>query len=365
MIKHLIIILLALGLFFGVIFGWKYYQRQQQAAKAAMPPPPTTVTASEARIDTWQPSLQAVGSFIAIQDAYVTNEIAGLITAIDFKSGWQVEKGKLLLQLDDSVDQADLKGLLAAQKLAELQFKRNARLVKKKLVSPSDYDITKAQLESAEASVASKQALIQKKQIRAPFSGLLGIRQVNLGEYLTPGSPIALLQALDPIYVDYSLPERYFALLFKGQKIIVTVQAYPNQEFVGHITAINPGIDLETRNFKVRATLDNSDFRLRPGMFAEVQTILPERKQVLTIPKTAIAYNPYGEMVFVIEEKNGTLIVRQQQVQTGEMHQSQVEVIKGLQAGDRVVSVGQVKLHNGQQVKISDKKIPEKPIADG
>jgi membrane fusion protein (multidrug efflux system) len=173
-----------------------------------------------------------------------------------------------------------------------------------------------------------------------------------------------LLQALDPIYVDYSLPERYYSLLSQQQTILLTVQAYPDQSFVGRITAINPGIDSGTRNVHVRAALDNPDLHLRPGMFAEVQVILPERKQVLTVPQTAITYNPYGEMVFVIQEKDGALIVQQQQVQTGEVHQSKVEIIKGLQTGDRVVSAGQMKLRNGQRIRVSDKEILEGQVGE-
>ncbi|ABA56731.1 efflux RND transporter periplasmic adaptor subunit [Nitrosococcus oceani] len=357
MLKRLIVVLLALGLFFGGIFGWKYHQQQQQAAQAAMPPPPATVAAAKARPESWRTSLHAVGSLVATQGVYVTNEIAGLIEAINFESGERIKKNKLLLQLEDSVDKAELEGLLAEQKLAELQFQRNARLLKKKMVSRSIYDESQAQLENAQAMVAAKRALIQKKQIRAPFSGLLGIRQVDLGEYLAPGSPIVLLQALDPIYVDYSLPERYFSLLAQGQTVLITVQAYPAQHFKGRITAINPGIDPNSRNVQVRATFDNPELHLRPGMFAEVRAVLPEKKQVLTVPQTAITYNPYGDMVFIIQKENGGLVVQQQPVRTGKVRQGQVEIIKGLQAGDWVVSAGQMKLHSGQQIRISEQEV--------
>jgi membrane fusion protein, multidrug efflux system len=353
MIKRLIVILLALGLFFGSLFGWKYYQGQQQAAQAATPPPPATVTAAEVQVETWRPSLQSVGTLVAVQDIYVTTEIAGLVDAINFKSGERVKQGTLLLQLDDSVDQADLDALLAEQRLAEVQFQRTAQLLEKKSVSRSVYDEAKIQLESAQARVASKKAMLRKKQIRAPFSGLLGIRQVNLGEYLTPGAKIVLLQALDPLYVHYSLPERYFATLSPGQPVILKVQAYPEQAFAGRITAINPGIDPESRNVRVQATFDNPDQRLRPGMFAEVHTVLRESEHVLTLPQTAITYNPYGNMVFVIKEQAGELIVQQQQVQTGKIQNGRVEIVRGLQQGDRVVSAGQVKLHGGQRVQIS------------
>lgn len=357
MLKRLIVVLLALGLFFGGIFGWKYYQQQQQAAQAAMPPPPATVAASKVKSESWQTSLRTVGNLVAIQGINVTNEVAGLIKTINFESGERVKENKLLLQLDDSVDQADLKGLLAEQKLAELQFERNAKLFKGKSVSRSTYDDSQTQLENAQAKVAAKRAMIRKKWIRAPFSGVLGIRQVNLGDYLTPGSSIVLLQALDPIYVDYSLPERYFSLLAKGQKALITVRAYPSQNFEGRVTAINPGIDLDSRNFQVRATFDNPGFRLRPGMFAEVRAVLPGQKQVLTLPQTAITYNPYGDMVYVIQKKKNSLMVQQQTVRTGKVREGRIEITKGLQADDWVVNAGQMKLRNGQQVQISHRKV--------
>ncbi len=357
MIKRLIVLLLILGLIFGGIFGWKYYQKQQQQQAAQVPPPPAVVAAARVRSETWQPSLQAVGSLAAIQGVYVTNEVAGLVEKINFRSGQQVKAGDLLLQLRDSVAQAELKGLQAQERLAELQFERNARLLKQKSVSRSVYDEARAQLKNAHAQVVSKQAAIQKKHIRAPFSGQLGIRQVDLGEYLASGSPIVLLLALDPIYLNYFLPERYFSILFPGQKVTVKVQTYPDQTFVGHITAISPGINPANRNAQVQATLDNPKHRLRPGMFAEVQTLLPEHKQVLTLPRTAITYNPYGDMVFAIKEEKGGLVVQQQQVQTGEVRNGRVEIVKGLQLGERVVSAGQVKLRNGQRVQISDTEV--------
>lgn len=357
MIRRLIVLLLVLGLLFGGIFGWKYYQKQQQAAQAAMPPPPAVVAAASVRPETWQPSLQAVGGLAAIQGVYVTNEIAGLVENINFKSGQRVDKGELLLQLSDSTDQAELRGLLAEERLAELQFERAERLLKQKSVSRSTYDEAQAHLDNARAQVASKRAEIQKKQIQAPFSGQLGIRQVDLGGYLAPGSRIVLLQALDPIYLNYSLPERYFSMISPGQKVTVKMQAYPDRMFAGRITAISPGINPETRSIQVQATLDNPEHLLRPGMFAEVRTLLPESKQVLTLPRTAITYNPYGDMVFVIKEKEGNLVVQQQQVQTGQVRRGRVEIVEGLQRGERVVSAGQVKLRSGQRVQISDTEV--------
>ncbi len=362
MVKRLIVVLLSLALVFGAIFGWKHRQEQQRAAQAAIPPAPAVVASTEVLSDTWQPYLRAVGSLVAVQGISVTNEVPGTVKEIRFESGQPVKEGDLLMQLDDSVDQADLKGLLADRHLAELAFKRVAQLVEKDTVSREAYDQAQAKLEIAEAQLAAKRAIIEKKQIRAPFSGALGIREIDIGEYLAPGSPIVPLQALDPIYVDYALPEQHFAELSTGQKVSLTVRAYPDRAFEGHITAINPGSDPGTRNMHIRATLKNSEHSLRPGMFAEVRTALPERQHVLTVPRTAITYNPYGDFVFVIEEKEGHLVVQHRQVKTGQVRDERVEIIEGLQFGERVVAAGQIKLRSGQQVEIDNSVKLDKPI---
>jgi membrane fusion protein (multidrug efflux system) len=364
MLKRLLLVLLALAVAFGGIFGWKYYQGLQYAARASIPPPPATVASAEVRSETWQPYMHAVGSLVAVQGIDVTNEVAGQVKQIQFQSGQGVQQGELLLQLDDSVDQAELQGLIAERHLAQLQYQRSAELLPKKTVSREAYDEAKAKLESAEAQVASKQALIQKKKIRAPFSGLLGIRLVDLGQYLAPGSRIVPLQIVNPIYVDYALPEHYFAQLAPKQKVVVTVRAYPQRDFEGHISAINPGIDPGTRNVRVRAMLENPEGLLRPGMFAEVRTALPERTGVLTLPRTAISYNPYGEFVFVIEQQDDKLIVKRRQVRTGEAREERVEILDGLKLGERVVAAGQVKLRNGQPVQIDDSIKLDKPASE-
>ncbi len=355
MIKRLFIVLLMLGLVFGGIFGWKYHQAQQMAARASMPPPPATVSSVEVKTENWQPYLSAVGSLVATQGIFVTNEVPGQVSEIYFESGQNVKKGELLLQLDDSVDRADLDGFLAESRLAEVQFRRTAKLLKDKSVSRSEYDEAKAKLDNARAQVASNRALIEKKGIRAPFTGSLGIRQVDLGEYLAPGSKIVPLEALDPIYVDYALPERHFAKLHVEQNVIIQVQPYPDQVFEGRIEAINPGVDPGTRSVRIRATLSNSDARLRPGMFAEVRTVLPERQNLLTLPETAITYNPYGNSVYVIEKAKGGLVVQRRQVETGQVRDGRVEIITGLKGGEQVVNAGQVKLRNGQGVTIDNK----------
>jgi membrane fusion protein (multidrug efflux system) len=306
------------------------------------------------RTETWQPSLSAVGSLVATQGVFVANETAGQVKDIHFESGQQVQVGDLLLQLDDEVDRAELAGLNAAQKLAELSYERAARLVKDKSVSRSDYDQARAALDSATALVASQQASIRKKAIRAPFTGQLGIRQVDLGQYLAPGAEIVSLQALDPIYVDYSLPERDLGELSVGQVVEVSVQAYPGKTFAGHISAVSPLIAAGTRSVSIRATLENPDQQLRPGMFAEVRTLQPERTGVMTLPERTITYNPYGNAVFVIEEKDGQQIAQRRQIETGIVRDGRIEILKGLKDGEQIVSAGQNKLRNGQAVKIDN-----------
>ena len=354
MIKRLILVVLLLVLLFGGIFGWKMFVGRKMAAMMSAPPPPATIASAEVQVETWQPYLYSVGSVAATQGVSVTTEVPGQVEKILFESGHQVEAGDVILQLDDSVDEADLKGLIAQANLARLQFERASKLLKDRSVSQSEYDQSRAQLDSARATVASKRAVIDKKKVRAPFSGRLGIRQVDVGQYLSPGDNIVPLQALDPVYVDFTLPERHFEQLSVGQQMRVEVQAFPGRVFEGSISAINPGIDPGTRSVRVRATLDNPEQLLRPGMFAEVRTVLPPRDDILTLPRTAITFNPYGESVFVILDKDGGLVVQRRQVETGEVREGRVEVLSGLEAGERVVSAGQVKLRNDQQVVIDN-----------
>ncbi len=352
MIKRLIIVLLALGVVFGGIVYFKYQRIKMMSAHG--PPPPATVASARVEAESWQPYLHSVGSLVASQGVDVSNEIDGQVVAIHFQSGQPVKEGEVLVKLDDDVDQAQLKGLIAEQRLADIAFKRSARLVKQHSVSQSDYDQAQANLESARANVQSKREQIKEKAIRAPFSGILGIRQVDLGEYLAKGARIVSLQALDPIFVDFSLPERELPRLRQDQPVELQVQAFPDETFTGHITAIEPRINTGTRNIRVRATLANPHSKLRPGMFAEVRVVLPKKRDILTLPRTAVTYNPYGDMVYIIEEKDGKLTVHSRQIQTGTSRDKRVEVVTGLKAGDRVVRAGQVKLRNGQHIQIDN-----------
>lgn len=364
MVKRLIIVLIVLSLLFGGIFGWKYLQMQKMAAQQAGGMPPAVIAAEEVQRERWQPGIDAVGSLVATQAVQVASEIAGQVETIHFESGTAVQAGDELITLDDDVDRAELAGLQAEKRLMEIQFERAKKLLKDKTISISEYDQADASLDSAAAQVASKQARIDKKHIRAPFSGRLGIRKVDLGQYLAAGDAIVSLQANDPIYVDYSLPERYLNDLSVGQVVEVRVQAYPGQVFTGAISAISPRIETATRSVPVRATLANPQQQLRTGMFAEVNTLLPPRDNVLTLPEQSVSYNPYGNSVFVIEEKEGGLFVQRRQIETGAVRNGRVEVISGLQDGERVVTAGHNKLRNGMQVKIDNSVILDGKVSD-
>jgi membrane fusion protein (multidrug efflux system) len=365
MAKRMFFVVLALLALFGGIFGWKFYTiRQQMAAQSGGPPPPVVATATVTR-EAWTPVVAAVGSLVAVSGIEVTSEVAGKVSAVRFDSGQRVAEGDVLLQLEDSSDRATLEGLIAERKLAELKFERIARLLPEKSVSQSEYDEARALLDSAAAKVTAQQALIDKKQIRAPFAGLLGIRRVDVGEYLSPGSPIVPLEQLDPIFADFSLPERELGRVTVGQQIEVSIQAFADRVFTGTIAATDPGVDTGTRSFRLRAALENPEQKLRPGMFAEISVLMPEAEEVRTVPATAISYNPYGDFVFLVETGDDGHTVRRRQIATGQARGDRVAVTEGLSEGERVVSAGQVKLRSGQAVLLDDKPSPAERNNEG
>jgi len=352
--KRMFLTILALLIVFGGIAVAKYLQIKKGMAMASQPQPPAVIAATEVKQSTWQSYLQAVGSLTASQAVTISNQVAGKVAEILFEDGQSVAAGDILIRLDTSVDSAELDGYIAAEQRFKIAFDRANRLITATTISQSDYDTVKAEYDGARAAVAAKRAFIDRMIIRAPFAGRLGIRQVDLGEYLKDGTPIVPLQALDPMQVDYTLPERVFADVTTGRAVQVIVQAYPDATFAGEIIAINPGVDAASRSFKLRARLPNADGRLRDGMFAEVRTTLPDTRSVLTVPQTAIDYNPYGASVFLIIEKDQQLIVERKQVETGEVRDGQVEIVGGLELGQKVVSAGQVKLRNGMAVTIDN-----------
>ena len=357
MFLRLIFAVLLLGGMLGGIFGWKYYQQQLGASEQAMPPP-ATVASTEVALSDWQPKLHAVGTLVATKGIDVTSEVSGVVRKILFESGQAVDKGDVLVRLDDAVDRADLQGLVAEQRLADIKYKRLIRLLKDRSVSQSDVDEAKAQLDFTSAQVASKKALIDKKTIKAPFGGYLGIRAVDDGQFIQPGMALVPLQTLDRLYVDFSLPERHLPQLRVGQTVQVTSDAAPGEVFEGTVSAMNPGVDVDTRTLRLRASLGNSRQLLRPGMFVEVDLLLPARDAVPTIPRVAVSFAPYGDSVFLIREQEGGLTVQRQQVQVGGVQGEDIEIVSGLEPGQKVVLAGQVKLRNGQAVQLDNAIVP-------
>lgn len=370
MILRLLTVLLILAALVGGLAYMKYEQVTAQMAQLSQPMPPASVSDVRVERQRWQPRLDAVGSVRAVQGVMVNNEVPGQVQTIRFESGDQVRTGQALVQLDTTVDEADLKGLEASLELAQLQIERNTKLLRDRAVSQGDVDQIQAELARARAAVAGKRALIDKMTVRAPFEGVLGIRQIDIGQYLPEGSGIVALEALDPVFVDYKLPERHLAKLMEDQSVEVRVAAYPGEVFTGRIQAISPTVDQGTRNVQVRAQLPNPDGRLRPGMFAKVATLMPVREQVLVLPRRAVAFNTYGDSVFLIQEQPATpddasgadaspdqpadtkLVVDRRQITTGAVRGDLVEVLDGLSEGDRVVLAGHQKLRNGAEVQI-------------
>lgn len=362
-------ILLTVG--FGGIFGWNVLRGYFiNSFFANFEPPPVTISAVQAQEKTWQLYLKAVGSFVASSGVDISSEAAGIVKAINFSSGEEVEQGKVLIQLDDSVEQAVLKDNLAELSLTKLNYQRQRDLSKRGATANSIVDEAQAKLSKAEAAVARTQALIQQKTIRAPFGGKIGIRFVNLGQFISPGSAnkLVTLQALDPLYIQFSLPEQFLQKIYVSQPVALQVEAFGKTIFQGRISAIDAKVDSQTHNFLAQAMVANKDHRLYPGMFADLKIMLPQQNKVITLPSTAIAYTLYGNSVFVIKEegkdKEGKPILRayRQFVSTGEQRDGEVMIVDGLKAGDLVVDSGQLKLQNGTRVAVDNTVKPERLI---
>ncbi len=329
---------------------WKY----QQKPPVNPPPPPAVISTIQVIEEQREPTLSSVGSMVATNGIEVSSEVSGIVNEIVIQSGKPVETGDVLIRLDVSVDMAALEALRAERKLSQVQFNRAKDLLKKNVTSKSEFDEIHAKFEAADARVRQQEAIIKRKIIRAPFNGLLGIRQVNLGQYIEAGDAIISLQALDPIYVDYTLPEIYTTQVSAGQTVKLKLDAVPDRTFTGEVSAVNTGIDTGTRTLKVRAMLDNPDSVLRPGMFAEVQTIIAEAKPVLTLPATAVSVNTYGNFVFVVNKgADGKLMVKRTAVELGDSIDGRV-IVTSLEAGIEVVRTGLVKLRDGMPVKVDN-----------
>jgi membrane fusion protein (multidrug efflux system) len=355
MTRKLIVGIIIVVVVAGALAAVKTMQiRSMIAFGASFAPPPETISSAVAREEKWQDSLTAVGSVSAAQGVMVSPEIAGTVTEINFESGATVNQGDLLVKLDASSEEAQLRAAEAQVELARLNAERTQRLSADKTVSQSELDSAEATLKQDQANADAIRTTIDKKTIRAPFTGRLGIRLVNLGEQLDVGKGIVSLQSPSPVFVDFSLPQQNLSLLETGLVVEVTCDAYPGHKFAGTLTAINPDLDATTRSVSLRATFVNADQLLRPGLFVRTAVILPQAQPVLTVPATAVLSAPYGDAVYVIEPQvaNGVtnLVVQQKFIRTGRTHGDFVSVESGLKAGDRVATAGLFKLRNGVSV---------------
>ncbi|QSP95202.1 efflux RND transporter periplasmic adaptor subunit [Marinobacter salinisoli] len=351
--SRFVIVVIFLAIVLGGIFGYKFYQFGQFQESMGKPQPPIEISAVDAQQELWTPAIKAVGSTEAVNGVQVANEVAGVIESINFESGDTVKQGDVLIRLNSAIDEAALRTRRAEAELAAQEFKRVSDLLPKRAVSQSQYDEAKANFDAARARVNEAEAQLSKKVIRAPFDGTLGIRMVDQGEYIATGTPIVEVNMLDPIYVDYTLSEKNLPDVATGYPVIATVAAVPDQQFAGEVSAINTSVNPETRTVRIRATLSNDGKQLRPGMFATVMTRQPKDNEVITVPRTAVSYNTYGDFVFVVEEnEEGTLVVNRRTIETGETREGRVAVLSGLDAGETVVSKGLLRLRAGQSVAI-------------
>lgn len=370
MTKRMALMLLLAAVLFGGIFGFQAFKaRMIKTFLASQGVPPQAVSTIKAGYQAWQPSLRSVGTLRSVRGADLAPEVAGVIAAIHFRSGDEVKVGAPLVQLNDDSDLALLESLKAAEQLAETTYRRDLQQVKARFVSQAALDTDIANLRSAKARVQEQEALVAKKLVRAPFAGRLGIRAVDIGQYVAAGTKLVTLQSLDPILVDFTVPQGALARLGNRQKVVATIDALPGESFEGAISAIDAKVDPATRNILVRASLPNPQHRLLPGMFASVEVQSGAAQRVLTLPQTAITFNPFGNTVFVVEEKGKgadgkpQLVANQRFVTTGDTRGDQIAVLSGLEEGATVVTAGQLKLRNGVPVRIDNSIQPSNEAA--
>jgi membrane fusion protein (multidrug efflux system) len=407
--KRMIIMIILVVLLIGALAGIKVFSIMRMMA-GMKPPPPAVVSTAKVSYQEWQPTLSAVGTLRAAQGADLALDIAGLVTKVNVKSGDEVKEGQVLLQLRDSEDVAQLQQLEAAAALAQVTFGRAKQQLAVEAVSKADYDAAAADLKAKQAAVAQQRVNVTKKQLRAPFAGRAGIITVNPGAYLNSGATIVTLQQIDPVFVDFHLPQKSLGDLRVGQRVAMTLDAYPGKTFEGTLTAINPKIDGDTRNVQIEARVPNPERILTPGMFANISIDIGEKQRYLTLPQTAIVYNPYGETVYVVTKRSefdkaqaiaavannaaakpeaakdakakadekkaddkkdaakggpgpDDLVVQQAFVTTGATRGDQVAITKGLDEGAEVVTSGQVKLKSGAAITIDNSVQPANAAA--
>jgi len=365
MTKRMIIMLIIVGVIFGGIFGFKgfqsYMMKKYMSSAAA---PAVTVSVVTATTEEWQPQISTVGSLRATRGVDISSEVAGIVQNVNCKSGNNVKAGQTLLQLNADSDIAQLQTLTAARDLAQSVYERNKKQFTVQAVSKASLDADAADLKVKQAQVAQQEALVRKKTINAPFAGRLGIFAVNPGQYLNPGDKIVTLQALDSIYVDFYIPQQELSRVAAGQDVAAVTDTYPDKKFNGRISAVSPKVDPQTRNVQIEALLANPRHELLPGMYATIKIQAGKSNRYLTLPRTAVTFNPYGETVYIVEEKGKTkdgkaeLFVRQVFVTLGPSRGNQVAILKGVKEGERVVSSGQLKLKSGSQIVINNQVQP-------
>lgn len=368
MIKRIFFTLVALLLLIGAIAGVKFLQiktMMDPAQKAAAAPPPETVTTAKIKAESWEATVTAIGSLAAVQGVLVASELPGKIELLALQPGSKVKTGDLLLKLDTSTEEVQLQAAEAEMNLAKVNLERAAKLLAQKNIAQADYDTAEAKYKVTVAQGDAIRVVILKKHIRAPFSGRLGVRLVNEGHILKEGEGIVSLQSLDPIFVNFLLPQEQLARVKPGMKVRVTSEVLPGQPIEGKISTINPEVEGSTRNVKIQTTLANPKELLLPGMFVEVAVVLPAPRAVTVIPVTAVLPAPYSDSVFVVEEKKeeganqGGLFLRQQFVRLGEKRGDFVAVLSGLKEGEQIVSTGVFKLRNGQAVAVNNTLAPD------
>lgn len=369
MLKKLSIIAFIVLVVLGVLGGIKGLQIGKMAAQSEQfSPPPVTVTTAVVRSENWESVITAVGSLEAVQGVTVAAEMSGRIVKISFEPGSDVMAGDLLVQQDTETERARLRSAEATLALALSELKRSKKLIQRRTISQSQHDKDIATFNQAQADVDNIKAIIEKKTIRAPFAGKLGIRLVNLGQILNEGDPVVSLQALDPIFVNFYLPQQKLSQINEGFTVRLTTDSPLEETVEGQITAINPEVDARTRNVRVQATVPNPSERLRPGMFANVSVVLPARAPVLAIPATAVLYAPYSDSVFIVQEQKNesgqpAYSIKQQFIRLGEKNGDFIAVVDGLETGQTVVSTGVFKLRNGQSVLVDNKLAPDFKLA--
>jgi membrane fusion protein (multidrug efflux system) len=367
--RQWILVIVALVVVVGILVGVKAGQILSMVrAGESFVPPPEAVTSAKVEATRWESAQAAIGSLVAVRGVVLGAELPGTVREVAFESGSAVKRGQVLVKLDTSAEEAQLASARAEATLTRLSLRRAERLRQGEANAQADLDAAEARAKQAEATVANLVATIAKKTIRAPFDGRIAIRQVELGQVVSQGTPIASLQSVTPIHADFWLPQQALAELTAGQRVRMRTDAFRDQEWNGEITTVNPEVDAATRNVRVRATFENRDGRLRPGMFAKVDVLAPEERSVLIIPATAVIFAPYGDSVFAIEEKKDqggktVAVARQKFVRTGERRGDLVAVEEGLEAGDTIVGTGAFKLRNGASVTVNNALAPRAQLA--